>query len=93
MVRGAIWVESPMGWVIGRVPVTLQGNVYLIRVPFTAGDDAVKLVDQIEDLPPDLRDTFGAEEFASLGHKTIGATMNFRTLYNFTIDDSFLRRC
>lgn len=90
------WFEERYGqnahWdgVIGRIPVLWRGGVHLVQVPFAVDGTAVRLIDHIEGLPQDIAATFTPEEFASLGRKTAGAAMSFRTLYNLIVDDAFL---
>jgi len=76
--------------IIGRVPVLLRGEVYLVLVPLTLGDTVVRLVDQIEGLPTAVGASLSREEFEALGRKVAGATISFRKLYNLTVEDGFL---
>jgi HEPN domain-containing protein len=76
--------------VIARIPVLLRGNLYLVRVPFTTVDTAVRLTDRIEDLPDDIVATFTPDEFDELGTQIAGATCCVQKLYNLNVDHSFL---
>ncbi len=90
------WFQQKYGidrvWdgVIGRVPVLLRGNVYLVAIPFTSGNTTLKLTDHIEDLPEKIGTTLTQEEFNSLGRKVSGATLAFQRLYDWSIGDEFL---
>jgi len=76
--------------VIGRGPIVIRGNVYLIAFPFTSGDAYLKLTDHIENLPQKVQETFTEEEFKDVGRKAAGAMMHFGTLYDLTLQDTFL---
>jgi HEPN domain-containing protein len=75
---------------IGRIPLLLRGEVYLLLVPLTEGDTVVRLIDQIDGLPEELGATLSREEFEAIGRKAAGATLNFQKLYNLTVEDGFL---
>jgi len=70
--------------------VLIRGVVYLVRVPFISEDTTVKLTDFVEDLPQDIAIALTAEEFEILARKMSGAARNLHSLYNLTIDDTFL---
>jgi hypothetical protein len=76
--------------VIGKGPIIIRGNVYLIAFPFTSGDACLKLVDHIENLPQNVEETFTEEEFKDVGRRAAGAMMHFGTLYDLTVQDTFL---
>src|SRR5271156_2772712 len=40
--------------VVGRVPLLIRENLYLMAVPFITGDSSLKLTDFIEDLPQEI---------------------------------------
>jgi hypothetical protein len=63
--------------VIGRVPVLLRGEVYLVLVPLTEGDTVVRLIDQIDGLPTEVGATLSREEFETIARKVAGATISF----------------
>jgi HEPN domain-containing protein len=76
--------------IIGRVPVLLRGEVYLVLVPLTEGDTVVQLVDQIDGLPTEVGASLSREEFEAIARKAAGATVSFQKLYNLTVEDGFL---
>lgn len=53
--------------VIGRGPIIIRDNLYLIAFPFTSGDAALSLWDQIENLPKHIRATLTEDEFRDVG--------------------------
>jgi hypothetical protein len=76
--------------VIGRCPVLIRGNVYLLRIPFTSGDARLKLTDYIEGLPQSVQETFTPQEFEKIGQKAASSTLCFQKLYDLTVEDTFL---
>jgi HEPN domain-containing protein len=76
--------------VIGRIPVLLRGEVYLVLVPLTVGDTIVRLADQIDGLPTQAEAGLSREEFESIAPMVTAATLSFQKLYNLTVDDGFL---
>jgi HEPN domain-containing protein len=76
--------------IIGRIPVLLRGEVYLVLVPLTEGDAVVRLIDQIDGLPTEVGASLSREEFEAIARKVAGATIGFQTLYNLTVEDGFL---
>jgi hypothetical protein len=76
--------------IIGRVPVLLRGEVYLVLVPLTEGDTVVRLIEQIDGLPTEVGATLSREEFEAIARKVAGATISFQKLYNLTVEDGFL---
>jgi len=76
--------------VIGRGPIIIRGSVYIIAFPFTSGDACLKLTDYIENLPQNVRETFTEEEFKDVARKATSAMLHFGTLYDLTVQDTFL---
>ena len=76
--------------VIGRIPVRWRGAVYLVLVPFTVEDTAVRLIDHIEGLSGDVAATFTPDDFESVARQVAGGTVSFRALYNLIGDDGGL---
>jgi HEPN domain-containing protein len=76
--------------IIGRVPVLLRGEVYLVLVPMTEGDTVVRLIDQIEGLRTEVGASLSRQEFEAIARKAAGATVSFQKLYNLTVEDGFL---
>ncbi|MGC1829525.1 MAG: hypothetical protein WA663_03850 [Candidatus Acidiferrales bacterium] len=76
--------------VIGRIPVLIRGDVYLVAIPFTCGDACLKLTDFIEGLPQSVRETFTREEFEETGRRVAGSALSFQKLYDLTVGDMFL---
>jgi HEPN domain-containing protein len=91
-----LWFIAKLGdaakWdaVIGRGPTIIRGNLYLIAFPFTSGDAALNLWDQIENLPKHIRETLTEDEFREVGNMAIGAMTHFGYLYDLTVQDTFL---
>ncbi len=81
-----------MNWdgIIGRVPVMLRNDVYLVRVPLVVGDTMVEFTSRFEGLPEHIAKSLTEEEYVPLGRKVTSATMAFQKLYKLTIDDEFL---
>jgi hypothetical protein len=81
-----------MKWdgVIGRIPVILRDDLYLVRVMLLTEDIAVEFTSRFEGLPEDIAKSLTREEFESLGRKVSGATTAFQKLYALTVDDNFL---
>lgn len=76
--------------IIGRIPVQLRGEVYLLQVPCVTQDTMVKLTERLENLPPEMAPTFTTEEFNELAHKIFGGTSSFFKLYTLSVDDPFI---
>jgi hypothetical protein len=88
--RGRHGERAVWDGVIGRIPIFLRGDVYLVQVPSTIGDATVRLTDRIEGLPEDIAVTFTPEEFGNLGRKITGTSLAFQKLYALSVDDTFL---
>jgi hypothetical protein len=91
-----VWFSTRYGdrvnWdgVIGRVPVILRGDVYLVQVPLVKEDAIINFTDRFEGLAPNVAESLLREEFEELGRKVGGATLAFMKLYNLSVDDHFL---
>jgi len=81
-----------MNWdgVIGRIPVMLRNDLYLVRVMVTAGDAVTEFISRFEGLSEHIAKSLTRKEVERLGRKVLGGTMAFRKLYNLSIDDDFL---
>lgn len=81
-----------MNWdgVIGRIPLLLRNDLYLVRVMGTTGDTVTELTSRFEGLPEHIAQSLTQDEVEHLGRKVLGGTMAFRKLYNLSIDDHFL---
>lgn len=76
--------------VVGRIPIIIRGEIYLVVVPYTSGDTALKLTDQIEGLPQVIVDTFTSEEFETCARTVAALSLALYKLYNLSVDDTFL---
>jgi HEPN domain-containing protein len=76
--------------ILGRIPVILRGDVYLVQVPYVTGDTLVKLTDRFEELPQKIAEEFTSHEFEELGGKIGAGSEAFYSLYNLHLDDHIL---
>jgi HEPN domain-containing protein len=81
-----------MSWdqVVGRVPVLVRDELYLLQIPYVNQQTCVKLTDRIENLPEEIAKTFTRDEFDELGRKAGAATEAVSRLYNLHVDDHIL---
>jgi HEPN domain-containing protein len=92
----AAWFHKEYGeqvaWdgVIGKFPVFLRGEVYLVSVPFTSADAIVKLTDRIEGFSSVKSGPLMQDEFEDLGRVVAGMTPNVQSLYDLSVEDGFL---
>jgi HEPN domain-containing protein len=77
--------------ILGRLPVLIRGAAYLLRVPLVDGDAVLRFIDQLEDVPSTLAQTFTPQEFEALAHQAALATPNLFALYNLHLDHADFR--
>src|ERR1700686_4995885 len=84
--------SEAMEWdgIIGRIPVQLRGELYLVRVPFVTETTLVKFTDRFENLPSAIADSLTPEEFDLLGRRVSSATLGWQSIYTLSVDDTFL---
>src|SRR5882724_13027899 len=63
--------------VVGRIPILIRGVVYLVAVPFTVGDQFLRLADHIEELTEEVSSTLTSEEFHECGRTVAGMAAAF----------------
>ncbi len=76
--------------VIARVPVIIRSVVYLFRLKFQEESMAVRLEEQIEDLPEDVAKSLSPTELREIADRGAAGWVAFGPLYNLGIDDHIL---
>jgi HEPN domain-containing protein len=86
--------SKAMEWdgVIGRVPVILRGVLYLLSVPSFSQETLVEVIDQVEGVPNEVRNSLTREEYESLVHEMFGPAHSYGQLYTLRVDDGFLNQ-
>jgi HEPN domain-containing protein len=76
--------------VLGRIPVLVRGELYLVDIPFVGEDAVVKLTDRIQGLSKEIAESFSQEEFSELAAKVAAAAEALNKLYTLHVDDHIL---
>jgi HEPN domain-containing protein len=73
--------------VVGRVPLLIRENLYLLAVPVITRDSSLKLTDFIEDLPPEIAGSLTQAEMTAALETAMLCTSALHKLYNASVDD------
>jgi len=73
--------------VVARIPMLIRDNVYLLAVPFIAGDAVLRFTDFIEGLPQEIEKSMTPEEFKMWGERGMLITSAVHKIYNLSVDD------
>jgi len=55
-----------MPWILGKVPIILRHEIYLVRVPLALGEPEINILPLIEGLEPELTQSLTPQELSSV---------------------------
>jgi hypothetical protein len=88
-----VWYSAKYGaqaqWdgVLGRIPVLIQGQLFLSAIYFRIEDTIRDYRDSIEELPESLFNSMGFKEFEDISEKQAIASLSFNAIYTLRNDD------
>jgi HEPN domain-containing protein len=76
--------------ILGRIPLTVRGRVYLAAIEFTETDIVRDFRIGIEGLPKDISDSLDLHEFNEIAEKRATAQLSLNAIYTLRNDDHLL---
>jgi HEPN domain-containing protein len=79
--------EAVWDGIIGRLPVLIRGQLFLVAIAFTSHDVRKDFCEGIEGLPKELAKDLSLDEFKEIAEKQATAHLSFNSIYTLRNDD------